>query len=127
MLKRPVFTTREISDMSGKSMSVVTQALNYLGKHNVVKKLYRGVWMEVTDKLISPYMLLPHLFKSTRVYVSFLSALHLHGIIEQIPQTITLASTLHSRKIKTAIGTFSVHQLSPEFFSSYMSRATVWE
>ena len=119
MLKRPVFTTREISDMSGKSMSVVTQALNYLGKHKVVKKLYRGVWMEVTDKLISPYMLLPHLFKSTRVYVSFLSALHLYDIIEQIPQTITLASTLHSRNIKTTISTFVVHQLSPEFFSGF--------
>ena len=119
MLKRQVFTTREISDMSGKNMSAVTQALNYLSRHNIVKKLYRGIWVEVTDKLISPYMLISHLFRTKRVYVSFLSALHLHGIIKQIPQTITLASTLHSRKIETTICTFAVHQLSPGFFSGF--------
>lgn len=119
LLKRPIFTTREISDMSGKSASTVTQSLSYLNRHNVIKKLYRGIWAETSDKLLSPYMLIPHLFKLNRVYVSFLSALHLHGIIEQIPQTITLASTTHSRKIKTSIGTFVVHQVSPEFFSGF--------
>jgi len=119
MLKRPIFTTREISDMSGRSMSAVTQSLGYLAWHNVVKKLYRGLWMEVTDRLISQYMLIPHLFKSGRVYVSFLSALHLHGIIGQIPQTVTIASTSHSRVIKTAAGTFVVHQISPGFFSGF--------
>ncbi len=75
--------------------------------------------MEVTDRLISSYMLIPHIFKSTRVYVSFLSALHLHGIIEQIPQTITLASTSHSRKVRTGVCTFVVHQILPEFFSGF--------
>lgn len=118
-LNRPIFTTREIADLSGKSMSNVTQSLNYLARHNVIKKLYRGVWGEVTSKLISPYMLIPHLFKSTRVYVSFLSALHLHGVIEQIPQTIALASTSHTKKIRTTIGVFSVHQILPEFFSGF--------
>ena len=119
LLGRQIFTTREISDMSGKSMSAVTQSLGYLGRHNVIEKLYRGVWTEINNKLISPFMIVPHLFKSSRVYVSFLSALHMHGIIEQIPQTITLASILHSRKIKTAIGIFVVHQISPGFFSGF--------
>ena len=118
-IKRPVFTTREISDISGKSLSTVTQSLNYLKKNSVVMKLYRGIWAEVTNKLISPYLLIPYFFKSNRAYVSFLSALHLQGIIEQIPQTITLASTSHSRTIKTAIGVFIVHQISPAFFSGF--------
>jgi len=43
----------------------------------------------------------------------------MHGIIEQIPQSITLASILHSKKIKTAIGTFVVHQISPKFFAGF--------
>lgn len=119
MMGRPIFTTREISDISGKSMSNVTQSLDYLSQHNVIKKLYRGIWVEVTNKLLSPYMLIPHLFKARRAYVSFLSALHLHGIIEQIPQTITLASTAHTKKIKTAVGVFVVHQMSPAFFSGF--------
>ena len=119
LLGRQIFTTREISDMSGKSMSTVTQSLAYLSRHNVIKKVYRGVWTEITNKLINPFMLVPHLFKLSRVYVSFLSALHMHGIIEQIPQSITLASILHSKKIKTAIGTFVVHQISPKFFAGF--------
>lgn len=119
MLNRPVFTTREISDLSGKSTSNVTQSLNYLARHNVVKKLCQGTWAEVTNKLLNPYMLISHLFKSGRVYVSFLSALHLHGIIEQIPQTITLASTAHTKKIKTVVGVFVVHQITPAFFFGF--------
>jgi len=115
-LDSPVFTTRGLSDISQKSPSTVTQSLNFLCRQGVVKKLYRGIWTEVTNKQISPFMLIPHLFKSNRVYVSFLSALHLHGMIEQIPQTITLASTTHTRKIKTAVGTFIVHKISPGYF-----------
>src|SRR3989339_1708063 len=119
MLGRPVFTTREITDMSGKSASNVTQSLNYLGRHNVIKKLYRGVWAEATGKLISPYVVVPHLFASTRVYVSFLSALHLHGVIEQIPQTITLAATTHTKKIQTKLATFQIHQISPDYLFGF--------
>ncbi|OGS21985.1 MAG: hypothetical protein A2252_00385 [Elusimicrobia bacterium RIFOXYA2_FULL_39_19] len=118
-LGRPVFTTRELSDISGKSMSTVSQALAYLSEHTIVKKIYRGVWVEVGGKLLSPYMVVPHLFRGSRVYVSFLSALHLHGIIEQIPQVITLASTAHTRKITTTVGTFLVHKISSQFFSGF--------
>ena len=119
MLGRPVFTTREIADLSGKSPSNVTQSLNYLERHNIIRKIYHGVWVEVTNKLVSPYMLIPYLFKTARVYVSFLSALHLHGIVEQIPQDITLASTSHTKKLKTGVGVFAVHQLSPKFFAGF--------
>ncbi|MFA5779390.1 MAG: hypothetical protein WC947_04575 [Elusimicrobiota bacterium] len=118
-LDSPIFTTRGISDISQKTPSNVTQSLNFLYRQGVVKKLYRGIWTEITHKQISPFMLIPHLFKSNRVYVSFLSALHLHGMIEQIPQTMTLASTTHTRKIKTAVGTFIVHQISPGYFFGF--------
>ncbi|MBN1822917.1 MAG: type IV toxin-antitoxin system AbiEi family antitoxin domain-containing protein [Endomicrobiales bacterium] len=118
-MNRPVFSTRELSGVSGKSPSAVTQALNHLEKHGVVKKLYRGVWAETAPAPLSPYALIPHLFGGARVYVSFLSALRLHGIIEQIPQDITLASTSHTKKVKTAYGVFVVHQIAPEFFFGF--------
>lgn len=118
-LNRTVFTTRDISDISQKSSSTVTQSLNYLCRQGVVKKLYRGIWAEITQRQVSPFMIIPHLYKSGRVYVSFLSALHLYGIIEQIPQTITLAAMSHTRKIRTAVGTFIVHKISPGFFGGF--------
>jgi hypothetical protein len=59
------------------------------------------------------------LFPRQRVYVSFISALHLHGIVEQIPQVITLASTAHTTVLCTKAGVFSVHQISPAFFDGF--------
>jgi hypothetical protein len=51
--------------------------------------------------------------------VSFISALHLHGIVGQIPQVITLASPTHSKTIVTSLGTFSVHRIAPAFFAGF--------
>jgi len=118
-LNRRVFTTSELSTISGKSSSTVTQALNFLQEQGVVLRIYRGIWAEVTDKPISPYMVIPFLFPKHRTYVSFISALHIYDIIEQIPQVITLASTIHTKTIITKIGTFSIHRITPSFFAGF--------
>ncbi len=118
-LKKPVFTGSELAAVSGKSLSAVVQALNYLQKQGVVLKIYRGIWAEVSSKPLSPFAVIPFLFSRQRVYVSFISALHLYGIIEQIPQTTTLASTGHTKTITTKLGDFSVHQISPSFFIGF--------
>jgi len=119
-LNRPVFTTHELSAISGKSLSSVTQALNFLQKQGLIFKIYRGVWAEAGDNRLSPYGVVSFLFPRHRAYISFVSALHLQGIVEQIPQVITLASTVHTKKIQTKVGTFSVHRIAPEFFDGFI-------
>ncbi|MFH1094280.1 MAG: hypothetical protein V1739_09065 [Candidatus Omnitrophota bacterium] len=118
-LHRPVFTTLELSALSGKSLSGTTQALNYLEKQGVIFKIYRGIWSEVSSKSLSPYVVIPFLLSGHRSYVSFISALHLYGIIEQIPQSITLASTVHTKIIHTKAATFFVHRITPSFFKGF--------
>lgn len=118
-LKRPVFTTGELSQLSGKSSSVITQSLNYLAKNDLVMKVCRGVWADAAKEGLSLYAAISCLFPKSRACVSFLSALHLYGIIEQIPQVITLASISHTRKIRTSLGVISVHQLTPGFFRGF--------
>jgi predicted transcriptional regulator of viral defense system len=118
-LGRPVFTSHELIGFSGKAPSTVTQSLNHLAKQGLLIKVYRGVWAEAGGKSISALEVIPYLFPRQRVYVSFISALHLHGIIEQIPQTITLASTAHTNTLKTEVGTFSVHRLAPAVFGGF--------
>jgi len=117
--EKPIFTTSEISALSGKSLSTVTQSLNHLSRNGLVLRVYRGVWVEVGSASLSPYAAIPYLFNRQRAYVSFLSALHLYGIIEQIPQVIHLASTIHTRTIRTKLGVFSLHRLSPKFFRGF--------
>ncbi len=118
-LNRPVFTTYELAILSGRSSSATTQALNFLQREGLVFKIYRGIWAETGNERLSPYTVIPFLLPGHRAYVSFISALHLHGIIEQIPQEISLASTSHTKIIHTKIGTFSIHQLTPLFFDGF--------
>lgn len=116
---KQIFTTRELSLASGKSLSAATQSLDNLSKEGVVFKIYRGVWAQEGAGAMSPYAAIPYLFPNHRAYVSFISALHLHGIIEQIPQVTTLASTAHARVIRTNIGVFHVHRITPSFFAGF--------
>ena len=118
-LGRPVFTTHEMIAISGKSASTIVQSLNRLANQGLIIKIYQGVWAEPGPKTLSPFEVIPHLFPRQRVYVSFISALHLHGILEQIPQVITLASTAHTNTIRTKAGTFSIHQIDPAIFDGF--------
>lgn len=118
-LHRPVFTTYELAAVSGKSISATTQALNFLEREGLIIKIYRGIWAEAGNKHLSPYTVIPFLFPRHRVYMSFISALHLYGIIAQIPQVITLASTTHTKNIHTKIGTFNIHQIATLFFDGF--------
>jgi hypothetical protein len=52
-------------------------------------------------------------------YVSFFSALARHGMIEQIPRAITVASTGKSRRIPTSLGVYAIHHLVPELFEGF--------
>lgn len=116
---RPVFTTHEMVAVSGRSPSTVVQCLGRLVRQGILIKLYRGVWADIGQGAVSAYDAIPHLFKRQRVYVSFITALHLYGIVEQIPQVITLASLCHSKRIKTSLGVYSVHQISPDIFNGF--------
>ncbi|MEA1928444.1 MAG: hypothetical protein U9N73_09580, partial [Candidatus Auribacterota bacterium] len=48
-----------------------------------------------------------------------ISALHLHGMIDQIPQVIYIATTGHGQVINTNVGTYSFHQLNPQLFRGF--------
>jgi len=118
-LNKPIFTTHDLIAHSGKSTSNVIQCLNRLADKEVLIKLHRGVWAKADAPQLSALNSIFQLFPRQRVYVSFISALHLHGIIEQIPQVISLASTAHTSTMQTKIGSFIVHQLSSELFDGF--------
>lgn len=118
-LGRVVFTTREVYAVSGKSLSSVVQGLNHLCRQGALVKIRRGVWAEPSVTPTSPFRIIPNLPGGQRTYLSFVSALHLHGIIEQIPHVITCASLAHTRTVKTAIGIFSIHRIAPFFFFGF--------
>jgi predicted transcriptional regulator of viral defense system len=85
----------------------------------LVKKVTRGVWCTPEDSRFSIYSLVPFLAGGHRAYVSLISALHLHDLIEQIPEVIFAVTTGHSRMRTTTLGTFSYHRVHPHFFAGF--------
>ncbi|PIW64751.1 MAG: hypothetical protein COW13_00540, partial [Candidatus Omnitrophica bacterium CG12_big_fil_rev_8_21_14_0_65_50_5] len=69
-LGRPVFTTHELTAISGKSASTVVQCLNRLARQGLLVKVYRGVWAQTGPRPLSAFEIIPCLFPRRRVYVS---------------------------------------------------------
>lgn len=116
---RSVFTTHQIAALRGGSISATSQALARMEHRGLVQKVTRGVWCIHDDPRFSPYSLVPLLAGGHRAYVSLLSALHLHGLIEQIPEIIFAVTTGHTRVRKTSVGSYSYHRIDPHFFAGF--------
>ena len=121
-LKRPVFSTSDVHALRGGSLSSLVQSLRALEKQGMLAHVRRGLWiltLSGTRAKINPFELAQYLVPGGPVYISFTSALHLHGMIGQIPQAITVASTTHTQTIRTSAGTFYFHRIAPSFFCGY--------
>lgn len=118
-LGRPVFTTREIALVRHGSISATSHDLARLAKQGRLQRITRGLWADPNDRRFTRYHLVPFLVGRHHAYVSFLSALNLHRIIEQIPQIVYAATTGHTRLKKTSIATYSFHRIDPRFFAGF--------
>ena len=119
LVERPVFRTREIAALRGSSVGAVSQALRSLERQGVLMRAARGVWCVPSDPRFNRFLLVNYLNGAHRAYVSFVSALHLHGIIEQIPHVVYAATTAHSHIETTPLGKYSFHQIDPKFFAGF--------
>ncbi len=119
VIDRPVFTTREIASIRHGSMSAASQALRRLELEGVLTRAARGLWCIPSDPRFTSFSLVMYLAGSHNAYVSFLSALHLHGMIEQIPRVVYTATTAHTHTTRTPVGTYSFHQIDPRFFAGF--------
>lgn len=116
---RMVFSTRDCAALTGLSLSQASQMLGRLEKKRIMTRVMRGVWAVTGDKRFSPLSIIPYLNNGQQNYLSFASALHLHGMLSQIPQIVTVASLSHGRRVDTPAGTFLMHQIEPGFFAGF--------
>lgn len=114
---RPVVTTREAATRWRTEQRTAGKRLKAMEGAGLVRNLRRGLWALKTD--IEPFAVAPFLTAPFPAYVSFWSALARHGLIEQIPRQISVASLDRPKKIATSIGTYDVHRLAPELFDGY--------
>ncbi len=63
----------------------------------------------------SPHWLLP----GDEGYVSLLSALNLHGMIEQIPRVVHVVAARQRRSLVTSVAKYEFHQVQPDLFDGF--------
>lgn len=116
-----VFTTRDYATATSLSLSAASKKLTRLKQQKLLEKVTKGVWANTGHPWFHPLSCIPHLLNREQGYVSFLTALHLHGLLSQIPPTMQVASTGHSRRLDSPVGTFEFLQIKPELMQLGMT------
>jgi predicted transcriptional regulator of viral defense system len=112
-----IFTTREFAQLAQVSLAAASKRLVRLAAANSsFVQLTRGIWANRGHPHFNVLACVPVLLGSEQGYVSFLSALHLHGAIAQIPASVQVATTGHGRVVRTRVGRFELFQLKPGMF-----------
>jgi predicted transcriptional regulator of viral defense system len=117
----PVVRTGEVAAVLRTSLSQASRSLRQLERSGLVRKVRRGTWVVGTG-VIDPQLLADAITRPYPAYVSFTSALRTHGMIDQIPRDITLASLDKARHVRTPFGSFAIRHLPPELFGGWEER-----
>ena len=112
-----IFTTREFANHAGISMSAAAKRLSRLSAKEFLTRITKGVWANTGHPYFHPLCCVPYLLGKEQGYVSFLTALHLHGVISQIPKTIQVATTGRARSINSPVGRYEFFQIKPELMT----------
>jgi len=111
------FTTREFATEISASVSAASKQLSRLKSKGIIDKITKGLWIQPNHPYFSELSCVPKLLGKEQGYISFLTALHRHGVLSQIPRTIQVATTGHSRILKTKYGTYEFFQIKPEMMT----------
>ena len=115
--RSPVFTTAEAADAAGISLSNASRDLANAAERELLTRVRRGVWAATQHPDFSAYAVVPYLFRDKESgYVSLLSALAVHGVIEQIPRNVQVITLRQRPMLRTPVGTFEFHKIQGALF-----------
>ena len=113
----PVIRTSDAAAALRVSTTAASKILARLARAGLAVALRPGAfWL---NGELDPYRLPEYLTAPYESYVSLHSALHLRGMVEQIPEVIYAASLSRTQRVHTAAADFSFHHLAPEIFGGY--------
>ncbi len=118
-------STREAAARLRIPMSSASRLLASLVTRGVAQRLRPGLWV-VGEELPDAFALASSLTAPAPAYISFTTALNHHGLIDQMPRQITVASTGRPRKIVTSRGEYVIHRIPPELFDGWSEDRGAW-
>lgn len=113
-----VVRTSEAAAVLGLSPVAASQTLKRLAAIGLIQPLRSGLFW-VKRGAVDPWVALQWLAAPYPAYASVYSALSLHGVLSQLPQTHYAVTLGRSQTIETSVGTYSLHRLAPELFGGY--------
>jgi predicted transcriptional regulator of viral defense system len=113
----PVVETADAAAALGQSTAAANMTLSRLVASGLVTSIRHGTWW--IDGPIEPYRLPDYLTAPLPSYLSLQTALHVHGLIEQIPEVIYVVSLARSQRVTTPVAAFSIHHVAPELFGGF--------
>lgn len=116
-----IFTTRDYANHQKLSISAASKKLARLRKNKLLTHVTKGVWANTSHPYFHPASCVPYLLNNESGYVSFLTALHFHGLLSQIPKTIQVATTGHSRTLDSAVAYYEFIQIKPELMQKHLT------
>jgi len=113
-----IFTTRDFANYSSITIPAASKRLLRLADKKLLTRITKGLWANTSHPHFHPLGCVPYLLGKEQGYVSFLTALHLHGLVSQIPKTIQVATTGHARTLNSPVGHYEFLQIKPELMKS---------
>lgn len=111
-------TTADAAATWRVSGMTASKTLARLAAAGLIVRLRRGLWLverSATAELIATDLTAPY-----PSYVSHLSALYAHGVIDQVPAEVhVVAVGAEPRRISTSRGAFRIHRVPPRLFGGF--------
>ena len=120
-LGEPEVTTREAASALHVSASSASRSLRTLAARGLIERVRHGLW-RVDRSAVDPRRLAKEVTRPYPSYISFDSALSAHGLIDQLPREVAVASMGRPRRVTTAFATYRIRRLPPELFGGFEHR-----
>jgi len=117
LVRNALFTTRLFAVSTDRRVDSSSRALTGLAARGLLVRVTRGLWAQPDHPSFTPFGAVGFLLGHEHGHVSFVSALHRHGVIAQIPGAVHIATTGHDRVLESPIGRFEFFQLRPQMMN----------
>ena len=117
LVRNALFTTRLFAVSTDRRVDSSSRALTGLVARGLLVRVTRGLWAQPDHPSFTPFGAVGFLLGHEHGHVSFVSALHRHGVIAQIPGAVHIATTGHGRVLESPIGRFEFFQLRPQMMN----------
>lgn len=114
-----VFTTSDAISLSKLSTSALVHTLSRMTKAGLIVHLKRNVWINKMSENFRIEEAIPYITFPWLSYISLHSALSEYGLIDEVPQFITVVTSGRAFRLKTIFGDLVAHHIPAKYLFGF--------